>query len=375
MSKVKWGVIGSGGIARRRTIPEGIVAGSNSELVAVMDVDPKVNAEVAAEFSAATCGTEAELLADASVQAVYIATPVGLHKTQVLAALAAGKHVLLEKPLAGTQEDCAAIVAAAKAAQGNGVFLTEGYMMGFHPLHQHAKQIIADGKIGTPVFARAQLSCWYPPIDGAWRQNRSAGGGSLMDLGTHCFDLLIKLFGSVRSVSACIGSLVHDYETEDSSVALLEFANGTQAVVDAFFNITDAGCKRRLEVYGSGGSILADGTIGQGGGTMEVCISDPDAAYDAAQQREEAAFRPVDPGEFNMYRREVEYLSQCILEGKAPTLNTAAEGLAVLKVAWAAYESAATGKRVDLPGDPARQSESGRDTRDRARPAVPGDTL
>lgn len=349
MAVVKWGVIGSGGIARRRTIPEGIVAASNAELTAVVDVDAAVNEEVASEFGAKACADVEALLGERDVQAVYIATPVPLHLEQACAALKAGKHVLLEKPLAATLADGEAIAAAATVAAADGIFLTEGYMMKFHPLHRHAAELIGSGGIGTPVFARAQLSCWYPPMQGAWRQDpASGGGGSLMDMATHCYDLLMDFFGPIKSVYARCGRLVHDYASEDSSTTLLEFANGTQGVVDAFFNVPDAGCRRRLEVYGSGGSILADGTLGQGGGTMEVCLSDPNAEYDAQQERQEAGFQSVEPGEFNMYRAEVEYLSECITGNKAPTINTAGGGLNVLKVALGAYESARTDKAVAM---------------------------
>ena len=77
--KIKWGVIGSGGIARRRTIPEGIMVAENAELTAVFDVNQEANSEVANEFSATACSSEAELLRRDDVEAVYIATPANLH--------------------------------------------------------------------------------------------------------------------------------------------------------------------------------------------------------------------------------------------------------------------------------------------------------
>ncbi|RLB79310.1 MAG: hypothetical protein DRH17_13950, partial [Deltaproteobacteria bacterium] len=75
-------------------------------------------------------------------------------------------HVLCEKPLAANYEQAKAMVNACKS---HGVLLQEGYMMRFHGAHQRISQIINEGKIGKPVYARAQLSCWYPPIEGAWR--------------------------------------------------------------------------------------------------------------------------------------------------------------------------------------------------------------
>ena len=163
---VKWGVIGSAGIARRRTIPEGIVNAENAELAAVFDINTEANAEVAAEYGARPCASEAELLA-ADVDVVYIATPAFEHYAQIQRAAEAGKHVLCEKPLSLTVEECdrALDICAAK-----GVQLGTGFMMRFHAQHQAALEYLREGRLGLPILGRAQLSCWYPPIPGAWRQ-------------------------------------------------------------------------------------------------------------------------------------------------------------------------------------------------------------
>jgi predicted dehydrogenase len=89
--KIKWGVIGSGGIARRRTIPEGILKADNAELTTVFDIDSSVNAEVAKKFSAKQAASISDLL-DANKEAVYIATPAHLHSDQVRACAKAGKN-------------------------------------------------------------------------------------------------------------------------------------------------------------------------------------------------------------------------------------------------------------------------------------------
>ena len=100
--KIKWGVLGAGGIACRRTIPEGIVPAANAELVAVMDVVPEVTQKVAADFNATACATADELLAVEGLQAVYIASPANMHVEQFIQCAEAGKHILCEKPLANT---------------------------------------------------------------------------------------------------------------------------------------------------------------------------------------------------------------------------------------------------------------------------------
>ncbi|MEN7972721.1 MAG: Gfo/Idh/MocA family oxidoreductase [Verrucomicrobiota bacterium] len=345
MDKVKWAVLGSGGIARRRTIPEGIIATDNAELVAVFDLNKEVNEAVAKEFGAIAVGSEAELLATAA-DIIYIATPACLHFDQVKACAAAGKHVFCEKPLGMTNEEAEGMVAACGDA---GVKLGIGLMMRLLAQHQEAAKMIKDGRLGQPVYGRAQLSCWYPPMDGAWRQDpEKGGGGSLMDMGGHCIDLLEMFFGDVKKVSCFTNNTVHDYKTEDSAVALLAFENGATATVDAFFCIPDAGSKTRLELYGSKGSILAEGTIGQGdSGEMIAYIEGSESAYDGKQNTGGGEGVAIVPEPVNMYRSEVEEFSAAILEDR-PTLLGAEIGLRSQKILSACYESARSGQVVEV---------------------------
>jgi predicted dehydrogenase len=197
-------------------------------LVAVYDRNPQVNAGVAEAFGAKACASLEELLA-AEIDAVYIATPVYLHREHVAQCVRAGKHVLCEKPLALTVAEGQEVVALAHACK---VQLGVALMMRFQSQHEEARKIIQSGKLGKPVYARAQLSCWYPPIEGAWRQDPSqGGGGSLVDMGVHCLDLLEMFFGPIASVSCQVGRVVHSYASEDSAVASLVFANGAGYVL------------------------------------------------------------------------------------------------------------------------------------------------
>jgi predicted dehydrogenase len=343
--RIRWGVLGSGGIARRRTIPEGIVPAANAQLVAVYDLDPKANEQVARAFNAHPAGSVDELLGG-GVEAVYVATPPPAHRQQTIACARAGKHVLCEKPLGLTVPEAEAMIAACHQA---GVLLGTTFMMRFHAQHQAALSLIRQGRLGQPVFARAQLSCWYPPMPGAWRQDpATGGGGSLMDMGGHCLDLLEMFFGPVRAVSCFTNRTVHGYASEDSAVATLFFANGALGTVDAFFCIPDEGSQNVLELYGSAGSILAKGTIGQGAhGKMLAYLKEGVLGYDAQQARASGTGLPINPDPLNTYRAEIEEFSQAIAEGRAP-LNNAALGLQSQKVLAACYASARTGKAVQL---------------------------
>lgn len=342
---IKWGVLGSGGIAKRRSIPEGIAPAANAALVAVYDVNAAANAEVAKQFGATAAASIEELLR-CDLDAVYIATPPNVHREQTLACAREGKHILCEKPLGLTVADADAMLAACARAN---VRLGTAFMMRFHAQHQAALKLIREGALGQPVFGRAQLSCWYPPMPGAWRQDPAmSGGGSLMDMGGHCIDLLEMFFGPVKSVSCFTSRTVHCYASEDGAVASLRFANGALGVVDAFFCMPDAASQNRLELYGSLGSILAQGTIGQGAqGEMTAFLKEGAGGYDAQQARAADGGVRINPSPVNPYRAEIEEFSQAILDGREPS-NSAAIGLQSQRVLAACYESAKTEKAIRL---------------------------
>lgn len=346
---VKWGVIGAGGIADRRTIPEGIIPAENSELVAVMDVDEAKVKEVAGKYGVSKVYTSYELLAaDPDVDAVYIATPVNVHAEQAICAARHGKHVLCEKPLAMTMKECDKVVEACKAA---GVKLSLGLMMRFHACHQAIKTAIDTGKIGKPVMGRAQLTCWYPRIEGAWRQDpKQGGGGALMDLGIHTLDLLRMFLGEVQVVTAFADSVVQDYPVDDSSVVLLKFENGAQGVVESFFNIPDAAAQNALEIYGTKGCILAKGTIGQGSvGSFKIYSQSDDRGYEAAQTRASEGMieLEVTPDPVNIYRAEIEGFANAVLNNTEPPIAVE-DGNRSMEVLLAAYESAREGRAIKV---------------------------
>jgi len=342
---VSWGVIGSGGIALRRTIPEGIVPTANARLSAVYDLNQDLNRQVAERFGARAAAGIEELLA-AGVEAVYVATPVHAHREQVLACARAGKHVLCEKPLGLTVAEAEEMVRACRRA---GVVLGTAFMMRFHAQHQAALKLIREGRLGKPVYARAQLSCWYPPIEGAWRQERAlGGGGSLMDMGGHCLDLLEMFFGPVRRLACLTAQAVHRYSVEDGAAVLLEFANGALGTVDAFFSVPDEASDNVLELYGSEGAVLARGTIGQGSrGVMVARLRGGQAGYDAQQQRPGEGGLGIAPEPVNTYRAEIEQFSRALIEGREAPV-TGEDGLRNQRLLEACYESARTGKIVEV---------------------------
>lgn len=338
-NKIRWGIIGAGGIARRRTIPEGFMQAKHSELVVVS------NKEVADEFCVKSAENIEDLLQN-DIEAVYVASPVFKHMDHVISCAKAKKHVLCEKPLGLTVEEAEKMT---KTCNAEGVILGTGLMLRFLAQHQTALKFIQEGKLGKVVFGRAQLSCWYPPIEGAWRQKpQTGGGGALMDMGSHCIDLMDMFFGDIRSVSCYINNNVHYYESEDSAVVSICYKNGALATVDTYFCIPDNSIMNVLELYGSKGSILAKGTLGQNNsGEMIAYFENEIAEYNPRQARDGTNGLVINPIPVNPYLAEIEEFSRAIIENRIP-LNNRELGLHNQKVLAACYESANTGKVVFL---------------------------
>lgn len=334
--KIKWGVIGCGGIAYRRTIP-GMMLSQNSELVAVMDTNLEVAGKVKDEFGARYAfDTIEEVLALEEIDAVYIATPVFCHKEQAMKAAKAGKHILLEKPMGLTVAESKEIAAYCKA---QGVKLGVGLMMRFSAYHQKMKGLIAAGTLGDIVSMRAQLTCWYPEIPNNWRQDKTrSGGGALMDMGIHCIDLLQYISGTIAETVSCFaGNQTFAYSAEDSAALLMKMNNGATAFVDANFNIPDNAAKCRLEFYGTKGSILAEGTISQvESGKIELTTSDDSAGYNAQQNREDDDAVDVTVVTGNMYEKEISSFANAILNDTEPEI-TAEDAILVQTVVEQAY--------------------------------------
>ncbi len=311
--KIKWGVIGCGGIADRRTLP-GMMLAKNAELVAVMDTNMAAAQACKEKYNAKYAfDNYEELLAIEEIDAVYIASPVFCHKEQAFAAAKAKKHILIEKPVGMSVKEAEKI---AKVCEKEGVKLGVGFMMRFHAYHQEMKKIVSEGKIGEIVSARAQLTCWYPKMDNCWRQDiKLSGGGALMDMGVHCVDLIRHITGlEVKEVKGLMGNQIFDYSVEDAGGLVMRLENGAIAYVDANFNIPDAAAKCKLELYGTKGSIFAQGTISQvEGGELEVLCSGESGGYDAAQNRATIEPLPVEVEFGNMYTKEIEGFGDAIL--------------------------------------------------------------
>ena len=339
MKKVKWGVIGAGGIADRRTIP-GMMLAENAELVAVMEINMEFAEKIRAKYGCKYAYDNfQDLIDNPEVEAIYIATPVFAHVEPAMAVAKAGKHLLCEKPIALKIEDCKMIIEACKKA---GIKYATGFMMRFGAYHTAMKKLISEGKIGDVVSARAQFTCWYPDMPGVWRQDKKlSGGGALVDMAVHCIDILEYILGSqAKEVAAFVDTRTFNYSVDDSANVMIKLENGAVGYIDSHFNVPDEAAKCRLEIYGTRGSIIAEQTLGQiDGGKVEVYVSG-DKGYDAQQNRNDVEPMTLDVEFGNMYTREIESFSNSILND-SPVEVPMEIGYHIQQVTDAAYRSSA----------------------------------
>jgi len=253
-----WAILGCGRVADKRIAPA-INAVAEARLAAVCSRSADKARDFAAQHNAARAHYSIDaLLADPSVQIVYIATPNDRHLADTLRCLEAGKHVMVDKPIALSSADARTMIDTARRLN---LRLGVMHQQRFHPANLDAIRLIRDGTLGRLLMVRAQVGMWYPPT-GNWRLDRAtSGGGVLMDLGPHLLDIVSEIGGPVAQVKAECRNLAFTYGVEDFCCARLAFANGAVGLCDMAYCYHDYG--GRLEVFGEKGSFVVRGSLQQ----------------------------------------------------------------------------------------------------------------
>lgn len=323
-----WGIIGFGWVARDYAAPGLRQAGAR--LAAVADPDP-VARRAAVALSAIGHRDPAAMLACPDVQAVYVATPNHLHRAGVEAAAAAGKPVLCEKPMATTLADAEAMAAAVKRA---GIRYGTAFDQRHHPAHAAVRDAIAAGEIGTVTALRIVYACW---VDAGFARNNwradpeQAGGGALMDLAPHGLDLADFLLGEpLADVTAMTQRRVQPYAVDDAAMLLARSAGGALVQLHVAYNCPEALPRRRLEVVGTRGQIVAERTMGQTPGG-EVWLLDGRLGLRRRLPVPEAGASP--------FARQMAAFARCVA-GDDDTSFDLARDLRTMQLLARAYETA-----------------------------------
>jgi D-xylose 1-dehydrogenase (NADP+, D-xylono-1,5-lactone-forming) len=290
--RLGWGVLGTADISRRRFLPA-LVKASNAYLVAVGSRSlERAAASVAIAGEGRAVGSYVEVLDDPSVDIVYIPLPNALHREWVLASLAAGKHVLCEKPLVQTEAHVHELAAAAQAA---GRVVMEGFMYRFHPQYEPSTWQPLLSEIGELQAAHAWTSLCFDRVDEP-PEAAALRGGALWEVGCYCLDVLTWQLGEVVEVSAS-SDRRDSYDL--ATVAYLRFASG--ALGTAWWSFTAAWSKR-LTLIGEHGALELDQPFRPDG---------PATARLEIGTDIRAVRLPPD----DCFRREIEHLSDVVKQG------------------------------------------------------------
>lgn len=222
------GIIGAGSYGVQHA--EALAALSDAQLVAASRTNETALAEFTRQYGGKGYTDYHDLLADPEVEIVVVATPHHHHTDIVEAAAQAGKHILLEKPMAPTLAECDRILNAVKAAH---VQLMVGHVNRFARAYTTAKRLIESGEMGKVIMGSAAMQkFWFEPNRRGWHLDRATGGGVWLTVGIHPLDRLTWLIGSpIRSVSAQFGTYFHDMNADDSGMAFLRYEDGAAGMI------------------------------------------------------------------------------------------------------------------------------------------------
>ena len=256
--RLGFAILGAGAAAEfhRRAVEANADLGA--KLIALGHYNPSRFKQLEADFGI-SCQSQDEILERQDVDVVCICTPSGQHAAQAIAAARAGKHVLVEKPMALTLADADAMIATCKDSDVRlGVLLQRRA----HPTFERIRTAIEEGALGELTLGAVTIPYfrsreYYEETEwrGTWALD---GGGVLMNQGIHLIDLLVWYMGDSVGAWANSGTLGRDIEVEDTAVAALRFANGAMATVTATTTATP-GFPHRIEVYGTRGGFQVEG--------------------------------------------------------------------------------------------------------------------
>ncbi len=366
---LRFAVVGCGNIGRAHARALGELA-PRAEMVAAVDIVPDRAAALAHEYGVVSLTSLEEALGRSDIDVVTLGTPSGLHADQAVAALEAGKHVIIEKPLDVTMEAAERVLRAEKRSDRTAMVVSQ---MRYLPASRVVRDAVQSGAFGTLTSGSANMAWWRSQAyydSGDWRGTWALdGGGALMNQGIHVIDLFRWFFGDPVEVYAWTGRLAHQrIEVEDTAVAVVRFANGALGTINGT-TAAYPGVNRRIQVHGDRGSAIIDegrlayyhaasedaedlpyGSRGDDNQAASVLPQKaPSERPEGQGESTDPALSPTDDGdEFHSpHARQFSDFLDAVSEGRSPlvTVTEAAKTLALIR---AIYESAQLGTPVQL---------------------------
>lgn len=350
MSKTKVLLLGAGFIADihiesyHRFVPD-------AEVVGVYTRNKKRAAAFARKHGIARAFSDLDqAIAESGADVVDICLPNFLHHRAVLAAALAGKHVIIEKPLALTLEEADEMIAACRSA---GVKLMYAEELCFAPKYERVRRLVGEGAFGR-IYMLKQAEKHSGPHSDWFYDITQSGGGVLMDMGCHGLAWFRWMLGGnpkAISVQAHMqNGLIHGGRTqgEENSVVIVEFEGGVIGIAENSW-AKHGGMQDCAEVHGTGGVCYAD--LFQGNSALTYSEKGYGYAMEKAGSTKGWTFTVFEEAFNQGYPQELKHFIACVRDG-TPPLVTGEDGRAVLELMYAAYASAGTGRKIKLPYRP-----------------------
>jgi predicted dehydrogenase len=339
--KLGFGIIGCGMISNWHA--KAIAQIPQARLIGVTDAVAELRIALAGKYEVKSYDTVAEMLADPDIQIISVCTPSGLHASLAIEAAKAGKHVIVEKPMALNLKDADQMIAT---CERNQVKLCVISQLRFSPAIQKIKQALGESMLGRVVlgdlymkFNRTQAYYDHGNWRGTWEMD---GGGALMNQGIHGADLLRYLMGPVKSVSAHARTLARKIEVEDTAVAILEFQNEALGVIEATTSVYP-GSTRHLEINGDRGTIiLEENSIVR----WDIEGQKPPEGFVSGSA---AGDTSSNPGAFGVegHIYQITDMIEAVINNRRPVVD-GGEGRKALEIILAVYQSSSLQKLVFL---------------------------
>lgn len=341
---VRVGLVGSQFISSIHA--ESLKRCAQAEMVAVASPTPGNAQQFARRFDIPRHFTDyRQMLELDALDLVVIGAPNDLHCQITLAAAAAGKHVVVEKPMCLNLADADRMIEACRAAKVKLMYAEE---LCFAPKYVRLKELLTSGALGRPTLLKQSEKHDGPHAPHFWDVNR-AGGGVTMDMGCHAIEFFRWILDrpKIETVYAQMSTSVHGDKTagEDNAILILEFAGGVTALAEESWT-KPGGMDDRAEVYGSEGQAYAD--LLKGNSILTYSARGYDYAVEKAGTTRGWSFTIYEELWNYGFPQEMAHFVDCVQHDRPPAV-TGEDGRAVLEALFAAYASAGSGRKVPLP--------------------------
>ena len=334
-----FGIIGCGFISNHHA--QAILHTEGACLIGATDVNEQNAEAFCKKFGITHFHSAQEMMSSDKVDIVCICTPSGFHAQNALEVIRAGKHVLVEKPLALNVEDCELLISE---AEKHGVKASVVSQCRFHKTSKTLKKLVEDGRLGRIVTADLTMKYYRSPeyyLASPWRGTwEHDGGGALMNQGIHGIDILLSVMGKVRSVHGLARTLARKIETEDTAAAIVEYENGALGLIQGTTSVYP-GYPRNFVVSGTKGTVgIAENAFTEWNIEGEAIPAD----IEIGKAKNSGASTPHDL-DFAEHVPHIEEMVRAIRED-VPLTSSFEDGRNAVRLITSIYESSRTGKTI-----------------------------